>query len=87
MPRITPSKQSGRLPEDEESDLPQLLTEKWWVGGTLHTRLNVMFFSPRRLRISGVNWESSILTSLRLEQCFVTVNSPASVTFRQQLKG
>ena len=86
MPRITPSKQSGRLPADEESDLPQLLTEKWWAGGTLHTRLNLMFFSPRRLRISGVNWESSILTSFRLEQCFVTVNSPASVTFRQQLK-
>ena len=85
MPRITPSKQSGRLPAEEESDLAQLLTEK--AGGTLHTRLNLMFFSPSRLRISGVNWESSILTSFRLEQCFVTVNRPASDTLRQQLKG
>ena len=87
MPRITPSKHSGWLPADEESDFPQLLLEKWWPGGTLQTRLNLMFFSPRRLRISGVNWESSILTSFRLEQCLVTVNNPASVTFRQQLQG
>ena len=68
MPRITPSNPSGRLPAEEESDL-----EKWWPGGTLHTRLSLMFFSPRRLRISGVNWESSMLTSFRLEQCLVTV--------------
>ena len=86
IPRITPSKQSVWFPTAEESDFPQLLLEKWWPGGTLQTRLSLIFFSPRRLRISGVNCESSIFTSFRLEQCLVTVNSPASVTFRQQLQ-